>query len=333
MGCCKSRLKKSGSRSSVVDELHLSLVQEAKKNKIAKCTAAESIQHYIPPTFPLHPMVTKHHLKAINKTWKLIREGTAEGLTKGTGGKSGIVFFFDDFYFRLYQRSTEFSDFFGGDLRKRGEVLLRITQYIASMDISDRRQLDKDLELLGKTHAHVKRNIRPWMYSVFVETLIESLMYCLGENGTYESSLSWTFALAYILEKMLQKALKGRLMDFEFNANCHRQYEKADQSYKRSLSLSKTRSPSATRRSSKSGSESLSVTNPNRKAVSFNLEHQSLTNQSFSESKQKYNATKLALLSDANKTSQTLPAVTPPKKKVKEEQKCGEYKHQYQAIV
>jgi len=165
----------------------------------------------------LNPVVVPYHLAKVAESWKLIEESTASGLAAGTGGRSGLVFFFDEFYMRLFQRSKAFKDFFGTNIKKRSAILLRIIHFVLALDFSDKVTVETQLYFLGKAHA--KRAIRPWMYSVFTETMLESLMFVLGEDATYEVSLSWTFVITYIMKKMLTEALRGQILEMEFSAN------------------------------------------------------------------------------------------------------------------
>mmetsp|Transcript_4964 Transcript_4964/g.7518 ORF Transcript_4964/g.7518 Transcript_4964/m.7518 type:complete len:256 (-) Transcript_4964:141-908(-) len=214
MGCWQSRPKSS---TAVVDENEYKKLLKQEIENIENRSHGESIEHYIPPTFPLSPLVVPAHVNLINQTWKLLEDGKAEGLQAGTGGRSGIVFFFDEFYLRLFQRSRGFRDYFGSNIKKRGEILLRIINFMTSLDFNRRIDVDKQLYFLGK--AHKVKNIRPWMYSVFAEVLIETIMFCLGEDGTYNVSLAWTFVLTYTMQKMLAEAIKGNVLEMEFSAN------------------------------------------------------------------------------------------------------------------
>lgn len=48
------------------------------------------------------------------------------------------------------------------------------------------------LWILIGLQVHSKRTIRPWMYSVFMETLMTTISFCLEEKATYEVSSAWT---------------------------------------------------------------------------------------------------------------------------------------------
>jgi len=214
MGCALSK-REEKKQAKKADEHDALLKMEIQK--IEQRPHTEAVEHYIPPTFPLNPVVVPYHVEKIVASWDSIENNTAAGLQMGTGGRSGLVFFFDEFYLRLFQRSKQFRDFFGTNIKKRSEILLRIIQFVKSLDFSDKLTVDTQLYFLGK--GHVKRAIRPWMYSVFTETMLESLMFVLGEDATYEVSMSWTFVITYIMKKMLYEALQGNILEMEFSAN------------------------------------------------------------------------------------------------------------------
>jgi len=211
MGVSESKISQSQDRDVAI------LRHVDSKNFKEKMTRNDIVQHFMPASFPLNSILTPYHLKKVKSSWMLLKSGSCEGFSAGTGGRSGLVFFFDEFYLRLFQRSKKFRAYFGADLKKRGEILLRIIQFVTSLDISDKDKIESQINILGRAHA--KRNIRPWMYSVFVETLIETIMYCLGEDGSFEVSLSWTFTFSFTMEILLRHALKGKLLDSEFSTN------------------------------------------------------------------------------------------------------------------
>mmetsp|Transcript_42734 Transcript_42734/g.70842 ORF Transcript_42734/g.70842 Transcript_42734/m.70842 type:complete len:179 (-) Transcript_42734:114-650(-) len=147
---------RQNSKNSVIDLLTVEIEQRAKTDGYRKHTHAEAIQHYLPPTFPLHAMISPRDIELISKSWSLVKEGKADGLSYGTGGRSGMVFFFDEFYGRLFQRSRAFRDYFGGDIKQRGKILLQIVQFISSLNLADRMKLDAGINRLGKSHAKKK---------------------------------------------------------------------------------------------------------------------------------------------------------------------------------
>lgn len=106
----------------------------------------------------------------------MLRAGTAGGLKLiAKEGETGVIALFEEFYLRLFERSEAFRGYFSGDVRKRGAVILRILEQLTSLNLKTLPFLEKRFKELGM--LHVGMNIRPWMYSVFIETLVIS--YCL----------------------------------------------------------------------------------------------------------------------------------------------------------
>jgi len=59
----------------------------------------------------------------------------------------------------------------------------------------------KKVEGLAKIHS--KRTIRPWMYSIFIETIMTTISFCLEEKATYEVSTAWTNLGAFVLRELI----------------------------------------------------------------------------------------------------------------------------------
>ncbi|CAN0235982.1 unnamed protein product [Phaeothamnion confervicola] len=81
------------------------------------------VSWYMPPTFPLEINISPAQLDICRKTWKSIVTGRAQGM-QSLHGRSGIVLFYDEFYFRLFQRAAVFKIIFP-NMQKRGEVLTK----------------------------------------------------------------------------------------------------------------------------------------------------------------------------------------------------------------
>lgn len=75
---------------------------------------------------------------------------------------------FDEFYSRLFERCEAFRGFFSTDVRKRATILLRIVDQLIHLDLSHKSQVEQRFMELGQFHRMMA--IRPWMFSVFVET-------------------------------------------------------------------------------------------------------------------------------------------------------------------
>lgn len=177
------------------------------------------VHHYMPGVFPLSPSVGDEDVRVMNDSWLKVQSGTARGLCdKGDGlGGSGLVRFFDEFYQRLFARSKKYESIFGSNIRARGEIMLRILQFVCTLDLRNPSRANTKLFYLGRAHAH--RNIRPFQYGIFAETLIETMMDCLGDDGTYTVASAWTRVMSYVMLHILPEAIKGCYVETEFATN------------------------------------------------------------------------------------------------------------------
>ena len=63
---------------------------------------SDCIQHYVPPNFPLEPDLNKTYVMDCVRTWKLIVMAATGRMAEYK--RPGIVLFYDEFFYRLFQR-------------------------------------------------------------------------------------------------------------------------------------------------------------------------------------------------------------------------------------
>lgn len=173
------------------------------------------VEHYFPPTFPITPMVTPAVVEVCRRSWVSIKE-------KQISGTTGVVFFYDQFYNRLYERTKAFEVIFDGSLKKKGKVLAAAMEFVTTIDAVDIVGTSRRIREVGKMHCRTKgamQKIRPWMYSVYLETLITAVSFCLGKEATFVVVDAWVNLLAYVLREMLGPAITGRIDVFEASTN------------------------------------------------------------------------------------------------------------------
>jgi len=168
----------------------------------------EQVQHFLPAAFPLECTVKSFHIDKLNLSWKIVRTEGYMSRMENEQGRSGIVIFYDEFYKRLFEKSTCFQEHFPG-LKMRSGILNRVIHFVCSIDVLKLKETERKLAMLG--NSHVAFNVHPWMYGVFSETLVETVLLFLGEDASYEYYQSWTIALGFCLKTMLQQALKRKV--------------------------------------------------------------------------------------------------------------------------
>jgi hypothetical protein len=73
------------------------------------------------------------------------------------------------------------------------------------------------LYMLGKSHAH--KAIRPWQYSVFIQTLVNTISSRLGTAASSKVMEGWVNLFAYVLKVMLPPAIKDQVVEAELYIN------------------------------------------------------------------------------------------------------------------
>ncbi|CAN0054641.1 unnamed protein product, partial [Heterosigma akashiwo] len=174
------------------------------------------IAHYLPPTFPIQAHVSPQMIETAGRTWELLTNGTANGMVDQIG-RSGVVLMYDEFYFRLFKRARRFEEIFPG-VQKRAEVMLKAVEFLLALKGDDSIAEKKRIYFLGRAHRF-KQSVRPWHFSVYAETFLETLMFWLGSDSNAGVGEAWTHIFAYTVRRMLQAYLINRVVENEYYQN------------------------------------------------------------------------------------------------------------------
>lgn len=180
------------------------------------------VAHYTPSIFPLVPIINSQINKLCMDSWKLIcnnREKTDSGLEL-----TGITLFYNDFYERLalVDENKKIESVLSAHstglnkIAEKGAIIIRIINYALSITKND-EQTQFRLYNLGK--AHTKRAIRPYMYSVFIQTLLYTISNQLGLYATHEVMEAWVNVFSFIMKSMLPLAIKDQTLETEICIN------------------------------------------------------------------------------------------------------------------
>ncbi|CAM9757360.1 unnamed protein product [Chrysoparadoxa australica] len=175
-----------------------------------------SVARYMPPNFPLETFLTSDTTAICRETWRSIIKGTAAGMASSPG-KSGIVLFYDEFYWRLFERAQVMKAIFP-NMKKRGEVLTLVVGSILKVVGNGDKAEVRELKRIGYNHQ-AKKLIRPWHFSTFCEALLETVMYWLGSDADVVVGEAWTHLLAYVLRHVLTSYLLGKIDPTEYYQN------------------------------------------------------------------------------------------------------------------
>jgi len=214
-----------GNSSSVVvtdvDTNDIIRIQE-KLGKKYSIPLEVQVAHYTPSIFPLVPIINSQINKLCMDSWKLIcnnREKTDSGLEL-----TGITLFYNDFYERLalVDENKKIESVLSAHstglnkIAEKGAIIIRIINYALSITKND-EQTQFRLYNLGK--AHTKRAIRPYMYSVFVQTLLYTISNQLGLYATHEVMEAWVNVFSFFMKSMLPLAIRDQTLETEICIN------------------------------------------------------------------------------------------------------------------
>lgn len=150
------------------------------------------IAYLTPPTFPIICYLSKHDVEVAIDSWNYITQG-------GTGAKTMIVEFTDEFYFRLFKKHTKMRDVFSR-YHNKVDVLMKAISFILHSHTNGSVQSRKLVEL-GKMHRRM--NISGWMFSAYITNLLEVMDNILKDKATSEVMGSWIRICSYKLRRFL----------------------------------------------------------------------------------------------------------------------------------
>ena len=193
-------------------------IKLSSEEKPCKIDLIVQVAHFTPSTFPMMPIVTLKSSSICKESWrKIISNEPSSEISQGV---SGITKFYNEFYERLdaVDLGGEFDKILSSNTKgknkifAKGSLIIRIIDYILKID-GDSKELQDRLTKLGK--AHVKLNIYPWQYSIFVEVLLLTISSLLREVASHEVIESWVNLFALVLKYMLPAALHGSNIKFD----------------------------------------------------------------------------------------------------------------------
>ena len=180
------------------------------------------VAHYTPSIFPLIPVINIKNNKLCTDSWKIIcnkREMMESGIEL-----TGITLFYNDFYERLHtvDENKKIESVLSAHstglnkIAEKGAIIIRIVNYALSLSKND-EETQFRLYNLGKAHA--TRSIRPYMYSIFIQTLLYTISNQLGTDATHEVMEAWVNIFAFIMKSMLPLAIKNQTVETEICIN------------------------------------------------------------------------------------------------------------------
>lgn len=180
------------------------------------------VAHFTPSSFPIIPTVNAQSSLLCTESWGKI---VAQSVKVDEHSQiSGMTAFYNEFYERLqmFDSSGKFdavlSRHSGGQnqIAAKGAIILRIVKFVVRIQ-HDSKQNAMLLYMLGKSHS--QKAIRPWQYSIFVQTLLNTISSRLGREATSDVMEAWVNLFAYVMQGMLPPAIRGQVVETELNIN------------------------------------------------------------------------------------------------------------------
>lgn len=180
------------------------------------------VAHFTPTSFPLFPVISTTTSKICQDSWNLIVE--KESIDEFGNKTSGITGFYREFYDRLevLDSGGRFEAVLGrhtsGDnkIAAKGAILIRIIQFVLQIE-KDSKEVQFTLYMLGKSHS--QKGIRPWQYTTFLQTLLQTIASRLGVNATNVVMEAWVHTFAFVMKSMLPLAIRGNVVETELHVN------------------------------------------------------------------------------------------------------------------
>lgn len=186
------------------------------------------VAHYTPATFPVIPILNKNNNELCYNSWKIIT--STDVLDNNNFRISGITAFYNEFYERLkiYDPNEIINTFLlhhsngKNSFVAKCDILTRIINFAIGIK-NDDKETQLRLFMLGKSHS--KKNIKPYMYSIFIQTLLQTISVCLRLKATVEVMEAWVHQFAFIFKSIIPVAIKNQVIENEVFINISNTFE------------------------------------------------------------------------------------------------------------
>ena len=161
------------------------------------------------PVFYTELPLTESDVVLAKASWRMITDDTAPGFLalKGTPGfdfPSCIMYFFDNFYSRLFDVHPMCRPMFKSGLKSQGKFLVKMISMAVSL-INEPVKFQQTLIKLTETHN--ERGVKAIEYGIVVEVLFYALRRCLGEAYDRTIHNIWVRVVSRMLKVMVPVAV------------------------------------------------------------------------------------------------------------------------------
>ena len=180
------------------------------------------VAHFTPSSFPLVPIINSKTTNFCSTSWSKIVANDA--VDEYGASVSGMTAFYSEFYDRLdaldstgkFEAVLSRHSSAENKVEAKGAILIRIINFVLNIE-ADTRDVQLNLFMLGKSHS--QKSIRPWQYSVFIQTLLNTIASRLGTEATGQVMEAWVNLFAFVMKSMLPPAISGQVVETELSIN------------------------------------------------------------------------------------------------------------------
>jgi hemoglobin-like flavoprotein len=168
----------------------------------------------MPSSFPEVPVITKESNDLCCKMWNKIIN--MEVITDDGDNISGENAFYNEFYLILdvmdYNGHIDevlLKNSLGEDKKTtKLDILMRVVKNIINIKDSS-HETQKRLYMLGKMHS--EKHIKPYFYSTFARTLIQSVYVLSKDDATEEAMDAWINQIAFVMKYMIVPLVESQI--------------------------------------------------------------------------------------------------------------------------
>ena len=209
MGGGGSAHHKDVGNGNVTGETHslASLATERTDDELERSTQVVTIVTYLMPLFYMkNAQLDSSDIVTVQDSWSLIVEDKCthyEECRKAgrTDQPSALVWFFTEFYGRLFDVHPSVKPLFKSDAKVQGRKLVSMISFLIRLMDLDVDAVHSQLKSLARMHCAI--GVLSNQYALMMDTLLWTLQHCLGTEVFMPARISWLKCLSHVLQVLV----------------------------------------------------------------------------------------------------------------------------------
>jgi hemoglobin-like flavoprotein len=191
----------------VADNERLTEVSEATEEEGEMSPHVVSIVTHLMPLFYIrNAQLADTDMNIVRDTWSFIVEDNCsnyeECRRRGlTDQPNALVWFFTEFYGRLFDVHPSVKPLFKTDAKVQGRKLVSMISFLIRLMDSDVDYLHSQLKALARMHCAI--GVTSNQYALMMDTLLWTLHHCLGKEVFTPARVSWLKCLSRVLQVLV----------------------------------------------------------------------------------------------------------------------------------